>query len=205
MSVLDKVIAAVTPPETEKARMEARQKARAAAGSNDWLAMVLNHHLLIEDAFARVKDAPDKRSQRDAQKQLATLLTGHSIAEEVVLYPALVEADEKAHSTMAYTEQSAAKVQLALLENLEPMSQDYRDKLEHLRGAVAHHVYEEEGTWFIELKQRLAADKQAKLTQRYSEQFERYMGGDADIDRDSEMSLRQPAGSSQTTIDVEVR
>lgn len=26
-----------------------------------------------------------------------------------------------------------------------PLSQDYLDKLEHIRGAVAHHVYEEEG------------------------------------------------------------
>jgi len=64
-----------------------------------------------------------------------------------------VKAGEQAHSTKAYTEQSAAKVQMGLLEDLEPMSQEYLDKLEHIRGAVAHHVYEEEGTWFVELKE----------------------------------------------------
>ena len=176
MSMLDKVIAAVTPPEGEEARAEARQKARSLAGDNDWLSQVLNHHEQIEAAFARVKTASDATSQRTAEKVLAKLLTGHSVAEEAVLYPALVKADEKGHSTMAYTEQSAAKVQMGLLEDLEPLTQDYLDKLEHIRGAVAHHVYVEEGTWFPELKEKLPPAVQAKLTFRYLEEFGRYMG-----------------------------
>jgi hypothetical protein len=80
---------------------------------------------------------------------------------------------------MAYTEQAAAKTQMALLENLAPMSQDYLDKLEHIRGAVAHHVYEEEGTWFVELKEKASAADQTKLTARYAEEFKRYVGTDA--------------------------
>lgn len=113
-----------------------------------------------------------------AYKRLATILTGHSMAEEAVLYPALAAADEKAHSTKAYTEQSAAKLQIGLLEDLAPMNQDFLDKLEHVRGAVAHHVYEEEGTWYPELKRRLAQQVDARLTRRYAEEFARYMGND---------------------------
>jgi hypothetical protein len=113
-----------------------------------------------------------------AQKTLAVILTGHSNAEESVLYPALADADEKSHATMAYAEQAAAKTQMALLEKLPPMSQDYLDKLEHIRGAVAHHVYEEEGTWFIELKEKAPAGEQTKLAHRYAEEFNRYVGED---------------------------
>jgi hypothetical protein len=178
MTILDKVIAAVTPPESEEDRMEAREKARSVAGSDGWLAMILDHHLQIEEAFAAVFDATNSAQRRAAQKGLALLLTGHSIAEEAVIYPALAMCGEKAHSTMAYAEQSAAKAQMAALEDLDPMSQDYLDKLEHIRGAVAHHVYEEEGTWFFELKQNADPQMQAKLTKRYREQFERYMGAE---------------------------
>jgi hypothetical protein len=181
MSLFDKVVAAVTPPESEEARAEARAKAQAAAGDGDWLSLVLQHHRQIEAAFAAVKSATDPSSRLAAQKKLAILLTGHSIAEEAVLYPALVKADEEAHSTKAYTEQSAAKVQMGLLEDLPPMSQEYLDKLEHIRGAVAHHVYEEEGNWFLDLKKKLPAVDQTKLTFRYKEQFSRYVtqdGGD---------------------------
>ena len=178
MSVLDKVIAAVTPPESEDSRKEARAKATAAAKPGDWLSMILTHHKQIEAAFAAVKGATTAATRVAAQKQLAIILTGHSIAEEAVIYPALTTANEKGHAGMAYTEQAAAKTQMALLENLAPMSQDYLDKLEHIRGAVAHHVYEEEGTWFIELKEKIPAADQSKLTARYQEEFDRYVGDD---------------------------
>jgi len=54
------------------------------------------------------------------------------------------------------------------------MSQEYLDKLEHIRGAVAHHVYEEEGNWFVDLKRKLPPADQTKITFRYQEEFSRY-------------------------------
>ncbi len=176
MSMLDKVVAAVTPEASEQDRMEARAKARAASGGSGWLSMALDHHEGIEQAFADVKNAGSATAQRDAQKQLALLLTGHSLAEETVLYPAMALSDQKGHSTEAYTEQSAAKVQLAALDDLEPLSQQYLDKLEHLRAAVAHHVYEEESEWFLELRSIADSSLQGRLTRRYTEEFTRYMG-----------------------------
>jgi Hemerythrin HHE cation binding domain len=181
MSIIDKVVAAVTPPESEEARLKARAKARASAGKGDWLAMVLDHHEQVESAFAAVKATVDPASRIRALKTLSTLLTGHSIAEEAALYPALAKAGEKGHATTAYTEQSAAKLQLGLLEDLPPMSQEFVDKLEHIEGAVAHHVYEEESNWFMDLKTKTLAADQVKLTQRYQEQFARYMGDESDI------------------------
>lgn len=177
MTLLDKVIAAVTPPESDEARAEARERARAASGGTGWLAMVLAHHEQVEAAFENVRHAGSAAAQRAAQKQLALILTGHSLAEEAVLYPAMALGGEKGDATTAYTEQSAAKMQLAALDELQPMTQDYLDKLEHIRGAVAHHVYEEESTWFPKLRESVDATMQGKLTRRYREEFERYMNG----------------------------
>ena len=123
MSMLDKVVAAVTPPESDEARAEARAKAQAAASGGDRLSRVLDHHRQIEAAFTAVKAASTAAARVSAQKELAVLLTGHSIGEEAGLYPALVAADEKGHSTKAYTEQSAAKTQMGLLETIAPMSE----------------------------------------------------------------------------------
>jgi hypothetical protein len=193
MSLFDRVVAAVTPPESEEARAEARAKAQAAAGDGDWLSLVLQHHRQIEAAFAAVKSATDSSSRTAAQQKLAILLTGHSIAEEAVIYPGLVKAGEEAHSTKAYTEQSAAKVQMGLLEDIPPMSQEYLDKLEHIRGAVAHHMYEEEGNWFLDLKNKLPLADQTKLTFRYKEQFSRYV---TEADRDTTPRTDELAQSS---------
>ncbi len=180
MSLIDKVVAAVAPPESDEERMEARATARASAAKDDWLTMVLDHHVQIEAAFAAVRSAKSAASRTAKLKKLSALLTGHSIAEEAALYPALAKIDEKGHAVKAYTEQSAAKLQMGLLEDLPPMSQDFLDKLGHIEGAVAHHVYEEESTWFMDLKSKAPAADQAKLTERYQEHFARYMGDDSD-------------------------
>jgi Hemerythrin HHE cation binding domain len=195
MSIIDKVIAAVTPPESEEARRDARVKAQAAASPGDWLWLVLSHHQHIEAAFAAVKTADNAAARVAAQKKLAIILTGHANAEESVLYPALAAMDEKSHATSAYTEQAAAKIQMGLLETLPPMTQEYLDKLEHIRGAVAHHVYEEESNWFIDLKRKVPAAEQTRLAQRYREEFVRYVG----TNLEDETVRLQPAGDVRTS------
>lgn len=177
MSVLDKMIAAVTPPESEKARTEARAKAESKAATGSWLALILDHHREIEARFADMKAATSADTRRAAQKELALILTAHSIAEEAAIYPALAADKQVAHAELAYQEQSATKMEMGLLERLDPMSEDYLDKFEHIRGAVAHHVYSEEGTWFVQLADDLPASDQAMITKRYQEEFERYIGG----------------------------
>jgi hypothetical protein len=181
MSIIEKVVAAVTPPESEESRTKARAKARASAGTGDWLTMVLDHHEQVEAAFVAVQNAADPASRIGTFKRLSILLTGHSIAEEAALYPALAKVDEKSHAVKAYSEQSALKLQLGLLEDLPPVSQEFLDKLEQIEGAVAHHVYEEESSWFLELKTKTPSADQVKLTQRYQEHFARYMGDESDI------------------------
>jgi hypothetical protein len=168
----------ITPTEDEEARRKARSKARAAASTGDWLSLVLQHHAEIEAAFIAVKSSRDADQCADAQSELALLLTGHANAEESVLYPALVRAGEKGHAGTAYSEQAEAKTQMAALEVLKPLSGGYLEKLEHIRTAVTHHMYEEESRWFLALKEQLPPQQQAKLTQRFREEFDRYVGGD---------------------------
>lgn len=176
MSLVDKVIAAITPPESEHARARAREEALDLAQPGTWLAMVLDHHRQIELAFDSVESARTILDRRSAQKWLALLLAGHAIAEEVTLYPAMASHGEKARAELAYQEQSAAKGETAALEELDPMNDEYADKLEHIRGAVAHHMYEEERTWFLRLQEKASPKMMERLTRRYEEEFTRYMG-----------------------------
>jgi len=176
MSILDKAIAAITPPESEEDRVQARAKAQACARPGDWLSQILDHHRQIEAQFAALKGAQTPEARKAEQQKLALLLTGHSVAEEAAIYPALAADKQVGHAELAYQEQSAAKMEMGLLERLDPMSQDYEDKLEHIEGAVLHHVYSEEGTWFPELAESIDAAEQALITKRYHEEYQRYMG-----------------------------
>jgi hypothetical protein len=174
MSILDRVVAAVTPPESEEKRRQARKKAWAAAGQNDWLAQVLGHHEQIEVLFAAVRTAQETTARQQALRELTIVLTGHANAEEAVIYPALLHFDHKTHAMAGYTEQAGAKANLGELEYLDPMSSHFLDKLEHIRGAVAHHMYEEETDRFLDL-QRISPAEQTRLTARYMAEFHRYV------------------------------
>jgi len=172
LSVIDKVLGAVTPPVSEEKRAEATARARAAADRDDWLSLALDHHDLIRAAFQTCRQAESAADRKAAMKTLATVLNGHSLAEEVVLYPALAQAGEKIHAGHAYTEQTTAKMQMAEWENIAPSTPEWKDKLEHIEGAVMTHIYEEESSWFLKLKEK--AEGQGHLTQRFREEFERY-------------------------------
>jgi hypothetical protein len=174
MSIVDKALGAITPPESEEKRAEATRKARAAAGGGDWLSLALDHHDRIRAAFELCRQAEGAENRLAAMKRLALVLNGHSQAEEVVLYPAMAKAGEKGSAGMAYTEQVTAKMQMAELERIAPSTPEWPDKLEHIRGAVLHHMYEEEDHWFIRLKEEYP--DQAFLTRRFQEEFERYAG-----------------------------
>ncbi len=179
MSIIDKVVSAVTPEPSDTERGEARAKARAAAVSGDWLSQALQQHVQIESAFAAVKAAREPGARSSAQRWLGTVLTGHADAEESVIYPALALSGEQSHANTAYAEQAEAKTGMYALSLMDPMSEAYLAKLEEIRKAVANHVYEEESKWFLEVKSRVSAADQVKLTQRFKEEFHRYLGSDA--------------------------
>ena len=189
MSIIDKALGAITPQENEEKRAEATRKAREAAGEGGWLALALEHHDLIREAFEVCCQAGGADDRMAALKRLALVLNGHSQAEEVVLYPAMAKAGEKGSAAHAYSEQVTAKMQMAELERISPAMPDWQEKLQHIRGAVLHHMYEEEDHWFIRLKQDY--EDQAFLTRRYAEEFKRYTRGpgpsqDAGLLRESE-------------------
>lgn len=137
----------------------------------DWLALALQHHAQIRSAFERALAAPPGGARLAALKGLAVLLTGHSIAEEAVLYPVLRHEGVEG-GNQAYSEQSEAKVEMAALEMLDPASAEWEANLKEIQTAVLEHMAAEEAEWFPAIQ--AAGVNEAKLTARYAEEFERY-------------------------------
>lgn len=174
MSLLDKFVSVVMPTASEKDRAEASRNAENCAADHPWLAMALQHHRQIEQLFVRAKSGGEAAERLQAFRELGALLSGHSNAEEAVIYPLIAERSGKIHAVMAYEEQAMTKVQMAKLERIDPMSQEWIDKLEHIEGAVQEHVYQEESSWFIEVANTATSQEIALLNRRFSEEFERY-------------------------------
>jgi hemerythrin superfamily protein len=196
MSIFDTIASALTPPETPDQRAQARRQAETLArGPDDWLSLALDHHRQIEQLFEQARSGTDAAARQITSRELATVLSAHANAEESVLYPMLAE-DHKGHAAMAYQEQAMTKIELHKLEMLDPMSQEWLDKLEHIRGAVLHHMYEEEGTWFPELREVMGGSHDAMHAQRFREEFERFSGGGMQQQAPLQMAASMDEGST---------
>ena len=179
MHILDQAIAATAATHNQMRRVKARSKSIDLGHSCPWLRLVVTHHEEIENAFEAVKATRTATARRQAERHLATLLTGHAVAEEAVLYPAMAASRQKAHAVAAYDAQSRFKVMLALLAATEPMSAAYEEELAALQDAVGWHILDEEGSWFPALARTGDEALQARLGDRYLDEFDRYMGPDA--------------------------
>jgi iron-sulfur cluster repair protein YtfE (RIC family) len=178
MFLVDNAIAAVAPAQTSERRIKARSKARDLGRHCDWLRLVVQQHEQIEQVLAQLAAAVDVAGARRAEQTLATLLTGHSVAEEAVLYPAMASARQKAHAVTAFSEQARLKVQLAALATREPATPEWRAELDRLAQSISEHLFDEECSWFPALAKVDDAALQARLSARFVAEYERYLGGD---------------------------
>ena len=132
MSILDKFVggAARAPNDNDSAEVCANAR-QLAGGEGDWVGFVLDRYGHIERAFAEVKAAGSPAASRAAQEHLGALLTAHSMADE---------------DAMANSASGDANTPVIGLADLDPTSEDYLDKLEHLRAALSHHVHPQDGS-----------------------------------------------------------
>jgi hypothetical protein len=175
MTISDRLMATVKGMTSERARQQARAKAQAEAGINDWLAMAVDQHIQIEAAFQSLLQSSDAVAKRRAERELRFLSTAHANAEESVLYPGLAHAGEKSNATASYSEHALYKMNLGELEFLDPMSRDYADKVEYIWQATRDHICDEEGKRFLELRHKTPPAEQDLLTRLFKEEFERYV------------------------------
>jgi iron-sulfur cluster repair protein YtfE (RIC family) len=177
MFLIDKAVTGVAPAQTSERRIKARSKVRDLGRHCDWLRLVVQQHEQIEQVLAQLAAAVDVAGARRAEQTLATLLTGHSVAEEAVLYPAMASARQKAHA-VTFSEQARLKVHLAALAAREPATPDWRAELDRLAQAISEHIFDEECSWFPALAKVDDAALQARLSARFVAEYERYMGSD---------------------------
>ncbi len=169
----------MTPTYDDHQRAAIRAEAKRHATST-WFKTILDHHEAIEAAFQAVKEASNATQRARLQTELAGLLTGHSIAEEAIIYPFMKLEDSASDAKHAYAEQALAKMQMVALDQIkDKMSEEYTNKLEEIHDAVLHHMIEEERDFFPKLQEKATPAQNRKMTQHYADEFSRYMRGEA--------------------------
>lgn len=175
MSFLDRIAAAVTPAASDEDRAEARRRIEELSMGEPFVEDIVRQHKQIEALFAEARSAAGAGGQT-AVRELALLLTGHAMAEEAVVYPEVSEHSGKTHAGMAYEEHAMTKVQLAKLQQMDPGSQEWIEKLDHIEGAVKQHIYQEEDSWLPDVIRNAPAADRQRMSIEYRDHFERFAG-----------------------------
>lgn len=158
-----------SPPHHDRAPLDPE------TGAECWLGMVLGHHRQIETAFTAVARSATAGTRRLAQHHLVVLLTAHSLAEESVLYGELTLTGRHSSAEVARAQQATSRRELAQLDALDPLGEDYLDRIAQLQSAFAVHVHQEEQSWFAELRREGDGARRLQLTERYAAEFQRHL------------------------------
>jgi len=134
---------------------------------------VLEHdHREVEEMFAELESlrgalTEEAKERRKAVTEQVTIeLVRHSVAEEVLVYPKVedkVSAEEVEH---AREEHAQAEETLAKLEKLDADDPAFDDELATLMAEISHHIEDEEGEMFAQMRQVIDADELRKLGTR---------------------------------------
>jgi len=134
---------------------------------------VLEHdHREVEEMFSELEslrgaDTEDAKSRRKKLTETVTVeLVRHSVAEEVLVYPQVDDKISKEEADHAREEHAEAEETLTRLEKLDADDPVFEAELSTLMEEIRHHVEDEEGQMFAEMRRVIDEDELRKLGSR---------------------------------------
>ena len=139
-------------------RAEANQKNKTAQKSapTDAIKLLTTDHREVEALFRKFEQSDEDNSEKaDIVAQICEALIAHAEIEEEIFYPAAREAlseDGEDLLDEAEVEHDSIKYLIEQLQDAESGEELYDAKVKVLMEYVKHHVKEEEGEIFLEVK-----------------------------------------------------
>jgi hemerythrin superfamily protein len=134
-------------------RFTPRRKIMAESKSQDAIALLKEDHDKAQKLFKEYESAKGDGRKEKLARQICLELTIHTQIEEEIFYPACKGKVKEDLLKEAYVEHDAAKLLIAEIEAGTGQSDDYFDaKVQVLSEEVDHHIKEEEGELFPQVR-----------------------------------------------------
>src|SRR4051812_49151600 len=140
------------------------QGMEAAAG--DWDEILTAEHEVALSIFDRMlaTDQTQTFKRKMLLMKLTHALDKHAHAEEMVVYPALREANEAGDADRLENEHGYVKTYLYELSQMEPDAANWLEKVREFRAEVAEHANFEEDEVFPRFKREMDEEQNDKIT-----------------------------------------
>ncbi|RST31062.1 hemerythrin domain-containing protein [Sphingomonas ginkgonis] len=134
--------------------------------AGDWDEVLKAEHKMALAIFDKLLATDDSQTFKRGLmiKQLTHALDKHAHEEEMVVYPALREADQAGDADKLEGEHGYVKTYLYELNNMEKGNPEFLTKVRQFRELVAEHAKMEEEQVFPLFKARLTPEQNAKIT-----------------------------------------
>ena len=134
--------------------------------SGDWDEVLATEHDLTLAVFDKMLATDSSQTWKRSMllMQLTHMLDKHAHEEEMVVYPALREADQAVEADQLNSEHGYIKTFLYELGQMGPESPTWLEKIREFRTLVAEHAKMEEEQVFPTFKRGLDDEQNAKIT-----------------------------------------
>jgi hemerythrin superfamily protein len=133
----------------------------------DGITLLRQDHKTVEGLFKKFEKAGDNalKAKREVVDRIIEELAVHAAIEEQVFYPAVREAVPDAEDTVleGLEEHHIVKWTLKELEGMDPDHERFDAKVTVLIESVRHHVEEEEGELFPEVRKALGRKRLGEI------------------------------------------
>ena len=134
--------------------------------SGDWDEVLATEHDMALALFDKMLATDSSQTWKRSMllMQLTHALDKHAHEEEMVVYPALRDADQTVEADQLNSEHGYIKTFLYDLGQMGPEAPDWLEKVREFRGLVAEHAKMEEEQVFPAFKRSLDEEQNAKIT-----------------------------------------
>ena len=140
------------------------QGLEAAAG--DWDAILAAEHEMTLAIFDKMLATDETQTWKRSMllMKLTHALDKHAHQEEMVVYPALREANQAVDADHLEGEHGYIKTFIYELKNMGPSAPNWLEKVREFRSLVSKHAHMEEEEVFPTFKQAMSEEQNAKIT-----------------------------------------
>ena len=120
--------------------------------------LLTSQHREVEGLFEQIEETEDPEEKFNFVQDIADAFGAHASIEEQIFYPAAYQKKTKETLEEAVEEHLSAKRLVADLLEMSPEDQNFEAKIKVLKEQIEHHVKEEEGTLFPEVRAEMSPE-----------------------------------------------
>lgn len=137
-----------------------------SGASGDWAEALATEHRMTLAIFDKIEATDDSQTMMRSHllMKLKYALSKHAIEEEMVIYPALRQANRTEEADELTSEHGIVKTYLYELETMPNDSAEWLARVRDFRAMIEAHIEEEENHVFPGLRSKMSDDQNAKLT-----------------------------------------